>query len=131
MDLSVIKGIISKIIYHDGEPIVIQTDAHVYNGLSGGLLLNLRNGNLGGIVTSTIHHKISNQTFSRLNSSIPINLINPLLQLLTNNNASTTIYTEQNLERENLLNYKEINSPNDLDQDGKLFKYIKQFSPKL
>eukprot|EP01112_Ceratiomyxa_fruticulosa_P013358 TRINITY_DN3758_c0_g1_i7.p1 TRINITY_DN3758_c0_g1~~TRINITY_DN3758_c0_g1_i7.p1 ORF type:complete len:708 (-),score=120.22 TRINITY_DN3758_c0_g1_i7:103-2226(-) len=71
------KGIISNIINVNGEPASIQTTAVVHHGNSGGILFNSQ-GDFLGLVTSNAQHK-SGAIFHRLNFSIPVNSLLPIL----------------------------------------------------
>lgn len=67
---SVSRGVVSKIVYHKGQPLIVETDAHVHSGASGGLLISAHSGSFLGLVTSnTQSHQ--GVLYTRINSSVP------------------------------------------------------------
>jgi S1-C subfamily serine protease len=73
------EGIISKLVDINGIVEMIQTDAAVHKGNSGGALVDL-NGNLIGLVTFIAKPTESKYAFPRNNYSIPIQYIQLLLE---------------------------------------------------
>ena len=80
-------GSLSKIVYYNNKPVIIETNAAVHNGNSGGLLIDSNSGQWLGLVTCNLKQKTSNgdsDIIPRLNFSIPINEIIPVLKYILN-----------------------------------------------
>ena len=82
MSPSVSQGILSKVVYYRGHPLIIETDARVNRGASGGMLVHGGDGSFLGLVTSNTKHAHSNVVFERINCSIPANLLHPLANFI-------------------------------------------------
>lgn len=64
------RGVISKVIYHNGEPLILESDAQVHSGASGGMLIHASTGAFLGLITSNTQSR-DGVTYPTLNNSIP------------------------------------------------------------
>jgi len=85
------RGIISKIIRNDsGRPIILQTTAAVYRGSSGRLMQN-KKGKQKGMVTTNLRVKQQDKIIGKINYSIPMEQIQPLLNYIQNGEDISTL----------------------------------------
>ena len=126
MSGSISSGILSKVVRHKGSPTLLQTNAIVQRGNSGGLIINTK-GNFLGIITSNSQHNIDNkvQYIPKLNYAIPVNKLKPIHQFLKSKDVSyLNGYNKKNKQISKIWNFE--NSDNDI----KLNKFMEFFNDK-
>jgi len=89
------------VVYFTGQPLIIETDARVNRGSSGGLLIDARSGNFLGLVTSNIKQN-DGLELEKLNCSIPANLLEPVTMFIHGRQDALDAYLEPSPERERL-----------------------------
>lgn len=89
------RGVVSKLIHHQGELVMVASDCHVHSGASGGMLLEASTHSLVAIVTTNTQSS-HGVTYSRLNSSLPVTLIHqPIYRYLHGEKGATPYYSMQ------------------------------------
>lgn len=73
-------GILSKAIFLNNQPVMLQTTCAVQAGTSGGAVVQRHTGELLGIVSSNTRDMTSNVTYPHLNFSIPVTVFHRLLE---------------------------------------------------
>jgi hypothetical protein len=105
------RGIISKVVYHRGEPVILESSAQVHGGASGGMLIHAETGDFLGLVTSNTQSR-DGVTYSTLNNSIlGIHLHDPLFRFLEGHKEALLRFNELDEEREKLWQMKSIIDP--------------------
>ncbi|XP_056326725.1 peroxisomal leader peptide-processing protease [Danio aesculapii] len=77
---SLTSGILSRVITHQSQPVMLQTTCAVQSGASGGAVIRSDTGELLGIVSSNTRDYAAKVTYPHLNFSIPVTLLEPLLR---------------------------------------------------
>ncbi|KAL6101927.1 tysnd1 [Pungitius sinensis] len=77
---SLTRGVLSKTIRFDDQPVMLQTTCAVQAGTSGGAVVRTRTGELLGIVSSNTRDFAAKVTYPHLNFSIPVAVFQRLLQ---------------------------------------------------
>ncbi|XP_051772221.1 peroxisomal leader peptide-processing protease isoform X2 [Ctenopharyngodon idella] len=77
---SLTSGILSRVITHHSQPVMLQTTCAVQSGASGGAVVRSATGELLGIVSSNTRDFTANVTYPHLNFSIPVTVLEPLLR---------------------------------------------------
>ncbi|XP_040035468.2 peroxisomal leader peptide-processing protease [Gasterosteus aculeatus] len=77
---SLTRGVLSKTISFNDQPVMLQTTCAVQAGTSGGAVVRTRTGELLGIVSSNTRDFAANVTYPHLNFSIPVAVFQSLLQ---------------------------------------------------
>lgn len=77
---SLTSGILSRVITHQSQPVMLQTTCAVQSGASGGAVIRSGTGELLGIVSSNTRDYAAKVTYPHLNFSIPVTLLEPLLR---------------------------------------------------
>jgi len=75
------SGVISNICLVNGSLAILQTSAAVHCGGSGGAIISKHSGQLLGMVTCNIKDGNSSTSFPHVNFSIPVNVIDKLVEL--------------------------------------------------
>jgi len=134
---SVSKGMVSKIVYFDGHPLIIETDARVNRGASGGLLLDAENGNFLGLVTSNTKTRRNSEDgleLEKLNCSIPPNLLEPVLMFVQGRRDALEAYLEPYPEKEKLWSLQlQHDLPNKKEKqksqsESQFFTFVNKFT---
>ncbi|KAI7805444.1 peroxisomal leader peptide-processing protease [Triplophysa rosa] len=86
---SLTSGILSRVITHQSQPVMLQTTCAVQSGASGGAVVRPSTGELLGVVSSNTRDFSAKVTYPHLNFSIPVTVLEPLLRLFaqTGNDA--------------------------------------------
>ncbi|XP_010887389.4 peroxisomal leader peptide-processing protease isoform X2 [Esox lucius] len=82
---SLTSGILSRAIRCRGQPIMLQTTAAVHAGTSGGAVVAAGSGEVLGLVSSNTRDFAAKVTYPHLNFSVPMTVLEPLLQSYTQN----------------------------------------------
>uniref|UniRef100_A0A9J7ZBK6 Peroxisomal leader peptide-processing protease n=1 Tax=Cyprinus carpio carpio TaxID=630221 RepID=A0A9J7ZBK6_CYPCA len=77
---SLTSGILSRVITHQSQPVMLQTTCAVQSGASGGAVVRSATGELLGIVSSNTRDFAAKVTYPHLNFSIPVTVLEPLLR---------------------------------------------------
>ncbi|XP_029031677.1 peroxisomal leader peptide-processing protease [Betta splendens] len=77
---SLTRGVLSKTISLNHQPVMLQTTCAVQAGASGGAMVRTRTGELLGIVSSNARDLAAKVTYPHLNFSIPVTVFHRLLQ---------------------------------------------------
>ncbi|XP_016378158.1 peroxisomal leader peptide-processing protease isoform X2 [Sinocyclocheilus rhinocerous] len=77
---SMTSGILSRVITHQSQPVMLQTTCAVQSGASGGAVVRSATGELLGIVTSNTRDFAAKVTYPHLNFSIPVTVLESLLR---------------------------------------------------
>ncbi|XP_067241415.1 peroxisomal leader peptide-processing protease isoform X1 [Chanodichthys erythropterus] len=77
---SLTSGILSRVISHQSQPVMLQTTCAVQSGASGGAVVRSATGELLGIVSSNTRDFTAEVTYPHLNFSIPVTVLEPLLR---------------------------------------------------
>lgn len=77
---SLTSGILSRVITHQSQPVMLQTTCAVQSGASGGAVVRSATGELLGIVSSNTRDFTAKVTYPHLNFSIPVTILDPLLR---------------------------------------------------
>ncbi|XP_043111399.1 peroxisomal leader peptide-processing protease [Puntigrus tetrazona] len=77
---SLTSGILSRVITHHSQPVMLQTTCAVQSGASGGAVVRSATGELLGIVSSNTRDFAAKVTYPHLNFSIPVTVLEPLLR---------------------------------------------------
>jgi len=118
------SGSISNIVFLHGKPAIIQTNALVYGGASGGLLINKEGQFLGVIVSNTSNIGV---LIPRMNYCIPASNLLPLQDYFkTGDKKYMEFLSIQDTEGENLwkLNELKINTQVNLKKQSKFLEFI-------
>lgn len=75
------SGILSRVITHQSQPVMLQTTCAVHSGASGGAVVRSGTGELLGIVSSNTRDYSAKVTYPHLNFSVPVTVLEPLLGL--------------------------------------------------
>ncbi|XP_007249568.3 peroxisomal leader peptide-processing protease [Astyanax mexicanus] len=76
---SMTSGILSRVITAKSRPVMLQTTCAVQCGASGGAVIRANTGELLGIVSSNTRDFAAKVTYPHLNFSIPVSVLEPLL----------------------------------------------------
>lgn len=87
---SMTSGVISKVVYSSGAPVVIQTSCSVNSGASGGAVVDA-GGRLVGIVACNARDKDSGATYPHINLSIPAVTIWPIIDRYMETGKKSTL----------------------------------------
>ncbi|PIK48171.1 putative peroxisomal leader peptide-processing protease-like [Apostichopus japonicus] len=83
LSASVTSGHVSKVIYYQGQPVMMQTSCGVHPGSSGGALISQRTGKLVGIIANNCRDDTHSVTIPHLNFAIPNSVfLKPLKKFL-------------------------------------------------
>jgi len=122
------------LFFYEGRPLIIETDAKVNRGASGGMLIDGRNGNLLGLVTSNTKQAQSAHVFEKINCSVPSHLLFPLIKALVTGFGSLSnsqmedqlaLYSEYNQAKERLWRLQLQSNEEHKLQSSQLFSFIK------
>ncbi|TRY95931.1 hypothetical protein DNTS_001939 [Danionella cerebrum] len=85
------SGILSRVITHQSQPVMLQTTCAVQSGASGGAVVRSATGELLGIVSSNTRDYAAKVTYPHLNFSIPVTVLEPLLRIFAKT-ADTAVF---------------------------------------
>lgn len=97
---SLTSGILSRVITHQSQPVMLQTTCAVQSGASGGAVVRPSTGELLGVVSSNTRDFSAKVTYPHLNFSVPVTVLEPLLRLFAQTGNAAVFKTLDKAEED-------------------------------
>ncbi|XP_056616785.1 peroxisomal leader peptide-processing protease isoform X1 [Triplophysa dalaica] len=97
---SLTSGILSRVITHQSQPVMLQTTCAVQSGASGGAVVRPSTGELLGVMSSNTRDFSAKVTYPHLNFSVPVTVLEPLLRLFAQTGNATVFKALDNAEED-------------------------------